>query len=109
MSKQKQKNNFCTQHVVNLYFSGNSINNLLSYCGLTDARMRASEKDLPVLTTVNVVTQEKKIGWCKGDPHTPQGFFEAYQVAEVAMDITYKKSWSLIIVEQLFLKFAVGS
>ena len=48
MSKQKQKNNFCTQHVVNLYFSGNSMNNLLSYCGLTDARMRASEKDLPV-------------------------------------------------------------
>jgi hypothetical protein len=25
------------------------MNNLLSYCGLTDARMRASEKDLPVL------------------------------------------------------------
>ena len=24
------------------------MNNLLSYCGLTDARMRASEKDLPV-------------------------------------------------------------
>ena len=26
------------------------MNNRLSYCGLTDARMRASEKDLPVLT-----------------------------------------------------------
>ena len=24
------------------------MNNLLSYCGLTDARIRASEKDLPV-------------------------------------------------------------
>ena len=24
------------------------MNNLLSYCGLTDARMKASEKDLPV-------------------------------------------------------------
>ena len=42
------QNNICTQHVVNLYFSGNSMNNLLSYCGLTDSRMRASEKDLPV-------------------------------------------------------------
>ena len=42
------QNNICTQHVVNLYFSGNSMHNLLSYCGLTDARMRASEKDLPV-------------------------------------------------------------
>ena len=48
MSKQKQKNNFCTQHVLNLYFSCNSMNNLSSYCGLTDARMWASEKGLPV-------------------------------------------------------------
>ena len=38
------QNNICTQHVLYLYFSGNSMNNLLSYCGLTDARMRASEK-----------------------------------------------------------------
>ena len=42
------QNNICSQHVVNLYFSGNSMNNILSYCGLTDSRMRASEKDLPV-------------------------------------------------------------
>ena len=27
------------------------MNNLLSYCGLIDARMRASEKDLPVNNT----------------------------------------------------------
>ena len=40
--------NICTQHVLNLYFSGNSMNNLLSYCGLTDSRMRASDTDLPV-------------------------------------------------------------
>ena len=44
-----KKNNFCTQHVLNLYFSCNSMNNLSSYCGLTDARMRASEKNLPVI------------------------------------------------------------
>ena len=42
------QNNICTQHVVNLYFSGNLMNNLLSYRWLTDSRMRASEKDLPV-------------------------------------------------------------
>ena len=47
MSKQT-KNDFCTQHVLNLYFGGNSMNNLLPYFGLTDARMRTSEKDLPV-------------------------------------------------------------
>ena len=42
------QNNICTQHVVNLYFSGNSMNNLSSYCGLTDSRVGASEKKLPV-------------------------------------------------------------
>ena len=30
-------------------FHGNSMNNLLSYCGLVDARISASEKDLPVM------------------------------------------------------------
>ena len=29
-------------------FHGNSMNNLLSYCGLIDAKIRASDKDLPV-------------------------------------------------------------
>ena len=47
------QNNICTQHVVNLYFSGNSMNNLSSYCGLTDLKMRASENDLPVLKKQN--------------------------------------------------------
>ena len=42
------QNNICTQHVLNLYFSGNSMNNLLSYCGLTDSRKRASYTDLSV-------------------------------------------------------------
>ena len=35
--KTKNEKQFCTQHVLNLYISGNSMNNLLSYCGLTDA------------------------------------------------------------------------
>ena len=42
------QNNICAQHILNLDFSGNSMNNISSYFGLTDARMRASEKDLPV-------------------------------------------------------------
>ena len=42
------QNKICTQHVLNLYFSGDSMNNLLSYCGLTGSRMRASDTDLPV-------------------------------------------------------------
>ena len=35
-----------------LVFSCNSMNNLMSYNGLIDARMRAFDKDLPVLTRV---------------------------------------------------------
>ena len=31
-----------------LYWTCNSMNNLLSYCGLVDAKIRASDKDLPV-------------------------------------------------------------
>ena len=42
------QNNICRQHIVNLYFSWNSMKNLSSYYGLTGSRMRASEKDLPV-------------------------------------------------------------
>ena len=54
MSKQN-KNNVCAQHVVNLYFSGNSMNNLSSYCGLSYSRMRASDMDLPVQFVWNLV------------------------------------------------------
>ena len=50
------QHNICTQHVLNMYVLGNSMNNLLSYCGLTDSRMRASEKDLPVYVSV-ILTQ----------------------------------------------------
>ena len=39
------QNNICTQQ---MYFSWNSMNNLSSYCGLTDSKVRASEEDLPV-------------------------------------------------------------
>ena len=43
------QNNLCTQHVLNLYFYCNSMNSLLSYYGLIDARMRVSDEDLPEL------------------------------------------------------------
>ena len=49
------KNNFGTQHVlprfelgIFMYWTCNSMNNLSSYCGLVDAKIRASDKDLPV-------------------------------------------------------------
>ena len=42
-STEHEKNMFCACN-----FHGNSMKNLLSYCGLIDAKIRASDKDLPV-------------------------------------------------------------
>ena len=53
VEKNKTKNNLCIQHVLNLYFSCNSMNNLLSYNGLIDARMIDFDKDLPVQVILN--------------------------------------------------------
>ena len=39
----------CSELEVFMYWTGKSINNLLSYCGLVDLRISASNKDLPVL------------------------------------------------------------
>ena len=53
------RNNFCTQHVlprfelgIFMYWTCNSMNNLSSYFGLVDAKIRASDKDLPVNHTI---------------------------------------------------------
>ena len=45
---EKYKPRTCSAHVLGCSFHGNSMNNLLSYCGLVNARISASEKDLPV-------------------------------------------------------------
>ena len=39
----------CSELAVFMYWTGNSLNNLLSYCGLVDARISASENNIPVL------------------------------------------------------------
>ena len=38
----------CSELVIFMYWTGNSMNNLFSYCGLVDTRISAFEKDLPV-------------------------------------------------------------
>ena len=48
-TKQKQQSVYTTCSACTLSFSW-TMNNLLSYCGLVDAKIRASDKDLPVLT-----------------------------------------------------------
>ena len=52
------RNNFCTHHVlprfelgIFMYWTCNPMNNLLSYCGLVDAEIRACDKDFPVTVT----------------------------------------------------------
>ena len=65
------RNNFCTQtqHVLPrfelgffMYWTCNSMNNLSSYCGLVDAKIRASDKDLPVLGTF--FDFKSNLEWC---------------------------------------------
>ena len=51
-SECQNKKTIC---VVLMYWTRNSMNNLLSYCGLVDARISASEKDLPVQDTIPVL------------------------------------------------------
>ena len=41
----------CPELAIFMYWTCNSMNNLLSYCGLVDTRISASEKDLPVWNT----------------------------------------------------------
>ena len=43
-----KKNIYTTCSELVMYWTGKSMNNILSYCGLVDARIRASNKDLPV-------------------------------------------------------------
>ena len=50
----------CSELVVFVYWTGKSMNNLLSYCGLVDARIRASNKDLPVHKTWQLITNFKE-------------------------------------------------
>ena len=38
----------CSELVIFMYWTGNSMNNLSPNCGLVDAKIRASDKDLPV-------------------------------------------------------------
>ena len=47
LSIQKQ-NNLFSEFVVFMYWTRDSMNNFLSYFGLVDARINASDKDLPV-------------------------------------------------------------
>jgi hypothetical protein len=65
----------CSELVVFMYETRNSMNNLLSYCGLVDTRISAFEKDLPVRLIVenlfhsNILCKEEIIVSHRGCYH----------------------------------------
>ena len=52
----------CSELVVFMYWTGKSMNNLLSYCGLVDVRINASDKDLPVLKSTKQLIESHRTG-----------------------------------------------
>ena len=59
----------CSELVVSMYWTGKSMNNLLVYCGLVYARIRASNKDLPVPKTFWVQIWAYKEGLMTAKEH----------------------------------------
>ena len=47
-------------------FHGNFMNILLSYCGIVDARISASEKDLPVFVSISDQCRDYVRGGLRG-------------------------------------------
>ena len=47
-NKKQFVNTTCSELGIFMYWTGDTMNNLLSYCGLAVARISASETDLPV-------------------------------------------------------------
>ena len=51
-NKKKIMYTICFELVILMYWTGKSMNNHLSYCGLVDPRISAFDKDLPVPTSL---------------------------------------------------------
>ena len=73
------------KHVLNLYFSGNSMTNLLSYCGLTNARTRASEKNLPVLKIVLIQVFHDDFQFISSQNVDVDTFSLSFQISEMTL------------------------
>ena len=77
----------CSEFVVFMYWTCNSMNNLLTYCGLVAARISASEKDLPVCKS----TQPSNKGIYKGISRQQSSEWELYRVSSAR--ISYEFCW----------------
>ena len=62
----------CSQLVFFLYWIQEWMNNLSSYCGLTDSRISASEKDLPVLNSTLCLITTVTLKWNYDSPISRQ-------------------------------------
>ena len=60
------------------------MNNLLSYCGLIDAKMRASDKDLPVVDICSLIISRPII--------VSSNFFDSLRLSHKLYSITYVKN-----------------
>jgi hypothetical protein len=69
-SECQNKNKTCSELVIFIYWTRNSMNNLLSYCGLVDAKTRASDNYLPVLK-VSLLSNIQYFVWKKGKNNWP--------------------------------------
>ena len=61
------------------------MNNLLTYCGLVDARISASEKDLPVCKS----TQPSNKGIYKGISRQQSSEWELYRVSSARISYEF--------------------
>ena len=50
----------CSELGIFMYWTGNSMDNLLSYCGLVDARISTSENDLPETKSIYAIASAKR-------------------------------------------------
>ena len=93
------RNNFSTQHVLSrfgleifMYWTCYSMNNLPSYCGLVDAKITASDKDLPVCCyfsrTLKWVKNNLTFSWHSG--------FERHKFLHFLSHFGRKKSKNVI-------------
>ena len=91
------QNNISTQRVLYLHFSCNSMNNLSSYCWLTDSRMRASDTDLPVPTNQKSMNSYKEnFLWFLKEI----GYFAMCN----AQILLYKTDWTMAVISKFCLK-----
>ena len=97
----------CSELVVFMYWNGKSMNNRLSYSGLVDPRISASDKDLPV-PDVLLLSESWEVYYCLKDGkvvfriYLSRNFFE---IGNVFLPLWGNITWILLSVIILKYKF----